>query len=172
MALCAIADWPPCWTVSSSVSDHVQTIRLNGILRCVSRRSLRLCTIPELEQAYEVSEARLMKVMHQLALQGWIVTVRGKEGGTRLAHMPQQITAPWCVEWRPTSRWWKLWQRRPARFLPARVGQWKVDALRAVAGSSPPSAFHVPESAGQAMRSGCNQASQACNGVQISADEQ
>lgn len=29
-------------------------------------------------------------------------------------------------------------------------------------------AFHVPEIAGQAMRSGCNQASEACDGVRIS----
>ncbi|WP_407713058.1 Rrf2 family transcriptional regulator [Comamonas testosteroni] len=64
---------------------------MNGILRCVSRRSLRLCTIPEIAQAYEISEARLMKVTHQLALQGWIVAVRCKEGGMRLAHMTQQI---------------------------------------------------------------------------------
>ncbi|MBS3018503.1 HTH-type transcriptional repressor NsrR [Comamonas sp. PE63] len=46
---------------------------------------------PSSEQAYEVSEARLIKVTHQLALQGWIVAVRCKEGGMCLAHMTQQI---------------------------------------------------------------------------------
>jgi len=32
-----------------------------------------------------------MKLTHQLVLQGWIVAVRYKEGGMRLAHMTQQI---------------------------------------------------------------------------------
>lgn len=32
-----------------------------------------------------------MKVTHELAQQSWIVAVLCKEGGMRLAHMPQQI---------------------------------------------------------------------------------
>ena len=51
----------------------------------------RLCTIAEVAQAYAISEAHLMKVTHQLALAGWLVTVRGKGGGLRLAHAPEAI---------------------------------------------------------------------------------
>ncbi|NIF82152.1 Rrf2 family transcriptional regulator [Comamonas sp. Tr-654] len=61
------------------------------LLMYVARQPQRLCTISEIAQAYEISETHLMKVTHQLALKGWIVTVRGKGGGMRLAHMPQQI---------------------------------------------------------------------------------
>lgn len=61
------------------------------LLMHVARRPERLCTIAEIAQAYGISEAHLMKVTHQLALQGWLETVRGKGGGMRLAYAPQQI---------------------------------------------------------------------------------
>lgn len=51
----------------------------------------RLCTIAEVAQAYQISEPHLMKITHQLGLQGWITTVRGKGGGMRLAKAPDAI---------------------------------------------------------------------------------
>ena len=61
------------------------------LLMFVAQRPERLSTIAEIAQAYGISEAHLMKVTHQLALQGWLETVRGKGGGMRLAMAPQQI---------------------------------------------------------------------------------
>lgn len=61
------------------------------LLMHVARHPGRLCTIAEIAQAHAISEAHLMKVTHQLALRGWIVTVRGKGGGMRLAHAPRDI---------------------------------------------------------------------------------
>lgn len=61
------------------------------LLMYVAQQPGRLCTISEVAQAYEISEAHLMKVTHQLGLQGWVETVRGKGGGMRLAHAPQAI---------------------------------------------------------------------------------
>lgn len=61
------------------------------LLMHVARHPDRLCTIAEVAQAYDISEAHLMKVTHLLALAGWLDTVRGKRGGMRLAKPPQDI---------------------------------------------------------------------------------
>lgn len=61
------------------------------LLVYVAQRPGRLCTIAEVAQAYGISESHLMKITHQLGLQGWIETMRGKGGGMRLALSPDDI---------------------------------------------------------------------------------
>ncbi|MES2362777.1 MAG: Rrf2 family transcriptional regulator [Pseudomonadota bacterium] len=61
------------------------------LLMFLAQRPERLCTIAEIAGHYEVSEAHMMKITHQLGLAGWIETVRGKGGGMRLAREPQDI---------------------------------------------------------------------------------
>lgn len=61
------------------------------LLMYVGQHPDRLCTISEVARAYDISEPHLMKVTHRLGQNGWIDTIRGKNGGMRLAKPPKDI---------------------------------------------------------------------------------
>lgn len=51
----------------------------------------QLATIPEVADSYGISRHHMVKVAHQLGVKGYITTVRGKNGGLRLAKAPGTI---------------------------------------------------------------------------------
>jgi Rrf2 family transcriptional regulator, nitric oxide-sensitive transcriptional repressor len=50
-----------------------------------------LATVKQISRRYGISENHLMKVVHRLGQTGFIHTVRGRQGGMRLAHAPVDI---------------------------------------------------------------------------------
>lgn len=62
------------------------------VLMYLSLKEGRLATISEIAASYHISKAHLMKVAHQLGIKGLVKTVRGRQGGLRLARSPHMIT--------------------------------------------------------------------------------
>ena len=61
------------------------------VLLYLGAREDRLCSIAEIAQAYDISQNHLMKVVSDLVNAGYLVSVRGRFGGVRLARPPDQI---------------------------------------------------------------------------------
>lgn len=51
----------------------------------------RLCSIRQISTAYGVSQSHVMKVVNDLVNAGYLVSVRGRSGGIRLARAPEEI---------------------------------------------------------------------------------
>lgn len=61
------------------------------VLMYVALRPDRMVTISEIATSYGISRNHIMKVVYELGVGGYIETVRGQNGGMRLAKTPQDI---------------------------------------------------------------------------------
>ncbi len=70
---------------------NLQTDYALRVLIYVGTNGEGLSTIQAIADAYDISKAHLMKVVHRLGKAGYLDTVRGKNGGMRLARAPGTI---------------------------------------------------------------------------------
>jgi Rrf2 family transcriptional regulator, nitric oxide-sensitive transcriptional repressor len=70
---------------------NLQTDYALRILIYVGTNAETLSTIQEIADAFSISNAHLMKVVHRLGKEGYLDTVRGKYGGMRLNRRPEAI---------------------------------------------------------------------------------
>jgi Rrf2 family nitric oxide-sensitive transcriptional repressor len=61
------------------------------VLLVLASRTEELVTISDIAAAFDISHAHLMKVTHVLGKTGWVDTVRGRNGGMRLAADPRKL---------------------------------------------------------------------------------
>ncbi|MEZ0604476.1 Rrf2 family transcriptional regulator [Paraburkholderia sp. IW21] len=62
------------------------------VLLYLAVRGEGLATIQDISDAYGISKNHLMKVVQQLGELGWVETVRGRNGGLRLAEQSRALT--------------------------------------------------------------------------------
>ena len=61
------------------------------VLLYLGARPEQICSIAEIARAYGVSQNHLMKVVSELAREGFVTSMRGRTGGIRLARAPEAI---------------------------------------------------------------------------------
>ena len=61
------------------------------VLMYLGMKGDNLATISEIAERYDISENHLMKVVHQLGKSGYVTTIRGRQGGMKLAKTPRHI---------------------------------------------------------------------------------
>jgi Rrf2 family nitric oxide-sensitive transcriptional repressor len=71
----------------------LQTDYALRVLMYVGLKRDELTTVAEIVRRFGISEGHVMKVVHRLAQLGYLQTLRGKNGGIRLARKPGAITA-------------------------------------------------------------------------------
>jgi len=70
---------------------NLQTDYALRVLIYVGTNAEDLSTIQDIANAYAISKAHLMKVVHRLGQAGYLDTVRGKNGGMRLKRAAETI---------------------------------------------------------------------------------
>ncbi len=61
------------------------------VLLYLGTRPEQICSIAEIARVYGISQNHLMKVVSELAREGFVTSMRGRTGGIRLARAPAAI---------------------------------------------------------------------------------
>lgn len=64
---------------------------LRVLMYLAFKKDKELVTIQEIADTYQISKNHLMKIIHELGKLGLIETIRGRNGGIRLAKEPKDI---------------------------------------------------------------------------------
>lgn len=67
------------------------------VLLYLAAHEEKLCSIQEVAEAYKISRNHLMKVVQHLGQLGVVETIRGRDGGIRLAKPADQLNVGWVV---------------------------------------------------------------------------
>ena len=68
-------------------------------LQFAALHSPRNVSVDEIARAHKISKSHLVKVAYELAQRGYVETVRGRNGGMRLARPADQITVGEIIRW-------------------------------------------------------------------------
>lgn len=71
---------------------------LRTLMYLASLEGERLSSVAEVSTVYQVSQSHMVKVIGQLAKLGYVQTIRGKNGGIRLAASPESINIGEVIE--------------------------------------------------------------------------
>lgn len=61
------------------------------VLMYTALKGDKMATIREIADNYDISKNHLMKVVHELTSKGYLIALRGKDGGLRLNSSPEDI---------------------------------------------------------------------------------
>ncbi|NGP46301.1 Rrf2 family transcriptional regulator [Bacillaceae bacterium SIJ1] len=76
---------------------HYTDYSLRVLIYLATKNTNDLTTIQEIADAYDISKNHLMKIIYELGKVGVIETIRGRNGGIRLAQAPENINLAWLV---------------------------------------------------------------------------
>ncbi|WP_299202291.1 Rrf2 family transcriptional regulator [uncultured Amphritea sp.] len=71
---------------------------LRTLMYLATLEEARLSSVAEVSAVYQVSQSHMVKVIGQLAKLGYVQTIRGKNGGIRLAVSPETINIGEVIE--------------------------------------------------------------------------
>ena len=68
-------------------------------LQLLALRAPAIVSVEDVARAHRISRSHLVKIAHELGRRGYVTTVRGRNGGMRLARPAEQITVGEIIRW-------------------------------------------------------------------------